>query len=166
MIEEVLDPENLNRAWKRVKANKGAPGIDGDDHRALPGVRREALAEDALCDSGKEPTARRQCAGCSSPSPTGRKRPLGMPTVLDRVIQQALAQVLSPLFESGFSDHSYGFREGRNAHQAVRRSGSRLEGRPPPCGGLRSEILLRHRQPRPAHGRSCGTRCGTARSSA
>ena len=54
------------------------------------------------------------------PKPDGSQRPLGVPTVLDRVIQQALAQVLTPLFESGFSDHSYGFREDRNAHQAVR----------------------------------------------
>jgi len=54
------------------------------------------------------------------PKPDGSQRPLGVPTVLDRVIQQALAQVLTPLFEGGFSDHSYGFREGRNAHQAVR----------------------------------------------
>ena len=55
-----------------------------------------------------------------SSKPDGSERPLGVPTVLDRVIQQALAQVLTPLFEDGFSDHSYGFREGRNAHQAVR----------------------------------------------
>jgi len=54
------------------------------------------------------------------PKPDGSQRPLGVPTVLDRLIQQALAQVLNPLFESGFSDHSYGFREERNAHQAVR----------------------------------------------
>ena len=81
------------------------------------------------------------------PKADGSQRPLGVPTVLDRMIQQALAQVLSPLFEGGFSNHSYGFREGRNAHQAVRQVEACWEQGSPPCGGLRPEVVLRYGQP-------------------
>ena len=119
MMEQILDRENLTRAWKRVRANKGAPGIDGMTVEAFPafwrenGQRiREALEKGNYCPA---PVRR-----VFIPKPDGTQRPLGVPTVLDRVIQQALAQVLGPLFAVEFSEYSYGFREGRNAHQAVR----------------------------------------------
>jgi RNA-directed DNA polymerase len=119
MIEQVLDAENLRRAWQRVKANAGAPGIDGMSVEDFPAFNREQgpRIRSALREGTYRPAAVRRVF---IPKPDGTQRPLGVPTVLDRVIQQALAQVLTPLFEGGFSDHSYGFREGRNAHQAVR----------------------------------------------
>ncbi|HPT29242.1 MAG TPA: group II intron reverse transcriptase/maturase [Bryobacteraceae bacterium] len=118
MMEQVLAAENLRTAWRRVKANAGAPGIDGmtvDDFPAFCRAHWPRIRS-ALMEGTYRPAPVRRVF---IPKPDGRQRPLGVPTVLDRVIQQALAQVLTPLFESGFSDHSYGFREGRNAHQAV-----------------------------------------------
>ncbi len=119
MIEQVLAPENLQRAWQRVRANAGAPGVDGMTVAAFPAFCRERwpTIRSALMTGTCRPAPVRRVF---IPKPDGSQRPLGVPTVLDRVIQQALAQVLTPLFESGFSDHSYGFREGRSAHQAVR----------------------------------------------
>ena len=119
MMEQVLAPENLQRAWRRVKANAGAPGIDGMSVDAFPAFCREhwSRIRSALMEGTYAPAPVRRVF---IPKPDGSQRPLGVPTVLDRLIQQTLAQVLTPLFESGFSEHSYGFREGRNAHQAVR----------------------------------------------
>ena len=119
MMEQILSAENLQAAWRRVKANAGAPGIDGMTVEAFPAFCREhwPRIRSALMAGTYRPAPVRRVF---IPKPDGRQRPLGVPTVLDRVIQQALAQVLTPLFESRFSDHSYGFREGRNAHQAVR----------------------------------------------
>jgi len=118
-IEQVLDPANLTRAWKRVKANAGAPGIDAMSVDAFPAfVERHWTRIRSSLQSGTyrpAPVRRVYIA-----KPDGTPRPLGIPTVLDRVIQQAIAQVLTPLYEGGFSEHSYGFREGRNAHEAVR----------------------------------------------
>jgi RNA-directed DNA polymerase len=118
MIEAILDPENLAAAWKRVEANKGAPGIDGMTVGAFPAFAREQwprIARDLMEGTYRPAPVRRVWI----PKPDGSKRPLGVPTVLDRVIQQAIAQVLGPLFEVGFSEHSYGFRPGRSAHMAV-----------------------------------------------
>lgn len=119
MMEQFLAPENLQKAWRRVQANAGAPGIDGMTVEAFPAFMRKhwprirsALMAGTYCPA----SVRRVFI----PKPDGTQRPLGVPTVLDRVIQQALAQVLTPLFEGEFSNHSYGFREDRNAHQAVR----------------------------------------------
>jgi RNA-directed DNA polymerase len=119
MMECVLDRENIDRAWQRVRANHGAPGIDGMTIERFPAFFREhwERLHSALMEGTYRPAAVRRVF---IPKPDGSQRPLGVPTVLDRVIQQALAQVLNPLFENGFSDHSYGFREDRNAHQAVR----------------------------------------------
>jgi len=118
MIEEILEPENLAAAWKRVKANKGAPGIDGMTVEDFPAFAREHWPRIAIAiREGKyRPAPVRRVW---IPKPDGSKRPLGIPTVLDRVIQQAIAQVLGPLFEVAFSEHSYGYRPGRSAHQAV-----------------------------------------------
>ena len=119
IMEHVLAPENLQRAWRRVRSNAGAPGIDGMTVEQFPEFYRVhwPRIRSALEKGTYHPAAVRRVY---IPKPDGSERPLGVPTVLDRVIQQALAQVLTPLFESGFSDHSYGFREGRNAHQAMR----------------------------------------------
>jgi RNA-directed DNA polymerase len=119
MMEQVLAPENMREAWRRVKANAGAPGIDGMTVEAFPAFVRGhwPRIHSALMAGTYRPAAVRRVF---IPKPDGSQRPLGVPTVLDRVIQQALAQVLTPLFDGGFSDHSYGFREGRSAHQALR----------------------------------------------
>jgi RNA-directed DNA polymerase len=119
VMEQVLAAETLHAAWRRVRANAGAPGIDGMTVEAFPAFGRVhwPRIRSALASGTYRPAPVRRVF---IPKPDGSQRPLGVPTVLDRVIQQALAQVLTPLFEGGFSDHSYGFREGRNAHQAVR----------------------------------------------
>ncbi|MEO5713551.1 MAG: group II intron reverse transcriptase/maturase [Luteolibacter sp.] len=118
MIEEILEPENLSQAWKRVKGNKGAPGIDGMTVEDFPAFKQEHWPRIAIAiREGKYRPAPVKRAWI--PKPDGSKRPLGIPTVLDRVIQQAFAQVLGPLFEVGFSEHSYGYRPGKSAHQAV-----------------------------------------------
>jgi RNA-directed DNA polymerase len=118
-IEQVLSAANLQRAWKRVKANRGAPGIDAmsiDDFPAFKRQHWERIDSDLRKGTYRPAPVRRVFID----KPDGTQRPLGIPTVLDRVIQQAIAQVLTPLYDGGFSDHSYGFREGRSAHQAVR----------------------------------------------
>ncbi len=120
LMGRVLDSDNVRRAWKRVKANHGAPGIDGvtvkdfieSAHSNWPTIRQ------ALRDGTYHPQAVRRVA---IPKPSGGERLLGIPTVVDRVIQQAIAQVIGPLFDPGFSDASFGFRPGRSAHGAVRR---------------------------------------------
>jgi RNA-directed DNA polymerase len=118
MIEEILEPENLAQAWRRVKANKGASGIDGMTIEDFPAFAREHWPRIAIAiRNGTYHPAR--VRRVFIPKLDGNKRPLGIPTVLDRVIQQAVAQVLSPLFEADFSEHSYGYRPGRSAHQAV-----------------------------------------------
>lgn len=119
MMERILAPENLATAWKRVKANKGAPGIDGMTVEAFPAFCREhwPRIRAAIMKGTYRPAPVRRVF---IPKSDGTPRPLGVPTVLDRVIRQTMALVLGPLFESGFSESSYGFREGRNAHQAVR----------------------------------------------
>jgi RNA-directed DNA polymerase len=117
-MERILEPENLAAAWQRVKANKGAPGIDGMTVGDFPAFAREhwpRIAK-AIGEGTYRPAPVKRVW---IPKPDGSKRPLGIPTVLDRVIQQAVAQVLGPLFEADFSEHSHGYRPGRSAHKAV-----------------------------------------------
>lgn len=118
-LEQVLDATNMQRAWQAVRRNKGAPGIDGMTIEEFPAFAREhwERLRSQLTNGTYRPAPVRRVF---IPKPDGTQRPLGVPTVLDRVIQQAIAQVLTPLYDGEFSDHSYGFREGRNAHQAVR----------------------------------------------
>lgn len=118
LLQAVLARDNLARAWKRVKANKGAPGIDGVTIEDFPAHAREHWpAERAQIEGGRYwPQAVRRV---EIPK-TGGKRMLGIPTVSDRVVQQAIAQVLTPIFDPMFSESSFGFRPGRNAHQAIR----------------------------------------------
>ena len=119
LLEAVLSSDNLWRAWKRVKANRGAPGIDGVSIADFPGHAREHWhAVRTQIEHGRyspQPVRR-----VDIPKQAGGTRKLGIPTVMDRVIQQAIAQVLTPIFEPSFSESSFGFRPGRNAHQAIR----------------------------------------------
>ena len=121
-MEEVLNRENMLAAYRRVVANQGAPGVDGitvDDLASLLRQRWEAIREELL--SGKYvPSPVRKV---EIPKPGGKGvRMLGIPTVVDRLIQQALLQVLTLLFDPTFSDCSFGFRPGRSAHQALDRA--------------------------------------------
>ena len=119
--EEVFSRENLARALRRVEQNAGAAGIDGMGTEELrPWLKEHWPQVRSQLDAGSfrpQPVRR-----VMIPKPTGGQRMLGVPTVLDRLIQQAVLQVLEPVFEPGFSDHSFGFRPGRSAHQAVERA--------------------------------------------
>ena len=117
--EEVFSRENLLAALKRVERNAGAPGGDGMSAAQLRDWCRDHWDQtrDALDSGAYRPAPVRQV---SIPKPDGGVRVLGVPTVLERLIQQAIAQVLSPIFEEGFSEFSFGFRPGRSAHDAVR----------------------------------------------
>jgi len=119
--EGFLSRENLARALKRVEQNHGAPGPDGMKTEDLrPWLKAHWPEVRARLDAGTyRPAPVRRVF---IPKPGGKVRPLGVPTVLDRLIQQALQQVLTPVFDPHFSDRSYGFRPGRSAHQAVRRA--------------------------------------------
>jgi group II intron reverse transcriptase/maturase len=118
LMEEVVRRENLQRALKRVRANKGSPGIDGMTVEELVGYLREQWLRirEELLRGDYHPQPVKEVL---IPKPGGGTRQLGIPTVLDRFIQQALLQVLTPIFDPTFSAFSYGFRPGRNAHQAV-----------------------------------------------
>lgn len=118
MLEQILSPANLNAAYKRVKQNKGAGGIDEMEVESLKDYlikEKDALIATILDGKYRPNPVRR----VEIPKDNGKKRELGIPTVVDRVIQQAIAQVLSPIYEKQFSAHSYGFRPKRNAHQAL-----------------------------------------------
>ena len=120
LLEKILDRDNLNRAFKRVKANKGAPGVDGmsidetlawlkeHNHELLNRIRRGKYTP--------KPVRRVEI-----PKPDGGVRKLGIPTVTDRTIQQAMAQQMIPIFEPLFSDGSFGYRPGRSAKDAIRK---------------------------------------------
>ena len=118
LLEKVLDRDNLNRAYRRVKANKGACGVDGMTiEEALPWLKehREELLESIRSGKYKPSPVRR----VEIPKDNGGKRQLGIPTVIDRIIQQAIAQVLIPIYESKFSNGSYGYRPHRSAKDAI-----------------------------------------------
>jgi group II intron reverse transcriptase/maturase len=118
LLAQALARENMQRAWKRVKANKGAAGVDGLDlvqtgahlKHAWPTIRQQ------LMEGTYRPMPVRRVG---IPKPDGSERELGIPTVTDRLIRQALLQVLQPLIDPTFSEHSYGFRPGRRARDAV-----------------------------------------------
>jgi group II intron reverse transcriptase/maturase len=121
LMERVVSRPNMLAAYKRVKENKGSPGIDGMTVEDLPAWLQEnweEIREQLLSGTYRPQAIRRQ----TIPKAGGGERELGIPTVLDRLIQQALLQVLQPIFDPTFSDHSYGFRPGRSAHQAIRRA--------------------------------------------
>jgi RNA-directed DNA polymerase len=118
LMEAVVERGNMERALRRVISNKGVPGVDGLRVEDLRGymIRHWPVLRVALLQGDYQPQA---VLGIQIPKSGGGVRQLGIPTVVDRLIQQAMHQVLSPLFEPGFSESSYGFRPGRSAHQAV-----------------------------------------------
>lgn len=118
LLRQALARENLVRAWKRVKANKGSAGVDGRTVQDTGAYLKGAwpAIREALLDGSYRPEPVRRVG---IPKPGGGVRELGIPTVLDRLIQQALLQVLQPLLDLTFSVHSHGFRPGRSAHGAV-----------------------------------------------
>mgnify|MGYP001161863913 FL=1 len=119
LMEKIISRGNMMAAYSRVVSNKGAPGVDAMPVTALKGYVQEEwprIKEELLAGTYHPQPVRK----VEIPKPGGGTRMLGIPTVLDRLIQQAVHQVLSPLFDPGFSESSYGFRPGRSAHQAVK----------------------------------------------
>src|SRR6266545_1603619 len=126
-IGQVYDPRNLARAWERVKANKGAGGVDGVTVTRFEEKRDYylGLLHQKLTDGSYRPRPVRRVE-IDKPGSTA-KRALGIPTVMDRVCQQAMVQVLEPIFEPTFRDESFGFRPGRSTHMAMRRIWGQLK---------------------------------------
>lgn len=121
LLEAVLERSNMLRALDRVESNKGAPGVDGVDVKSLRNYVIEhwaGIRQQLLMGTYKPQPVRR----VEIPKPGGGKRGLGIPTVMDRLIQQALLQILTPIFDPVFSEYSYGFRPARKAHDAVRQA--------------------------------------------
>ena len=126
LFEKILDRGNLNLAFKRVKSNKGSHGVDGmkvDELLTFLKQNGESIKQQLLEGTYRPAPVRR----VEIPKPDGGVRLLGIPTVLDRWLQQAIGQVLSPIFEEGFSPNSYGFRPGRSAKQAVEAARKHIE---------------------------------------
>ena len=118
MLEQILSPTNMNRAYKKVKSNKGSGGVDKMEVESLKDylvVHKDELIQSILGGTYRPNPVRR----VEIPKENGKMRMLGVPTVIDRVIQQAITQILSPIYEKQFSTNSYGFRPKRNAHQAL-----------------------------------------------
>jgi RNA-directed DNA polymerase len=118
LLSAVLARENMQQAWKRVRSNKGAAGVDGlgiDETAERLRTEWPVIREQLLHGTYRPQPVRR----VTIPKPDGGQRELGIPTVTDRLIQQAMLQVLQPMLDPTFSQHSYGFRPGRSAHQAV-----------------------------------------------
>ncbi len=118
LLERILSSENMQKAWKRVKKNKGAAGVDGRSIDEMPEYLHEHWQgiRESVMEGRYQPSP---VLRVEIPKPTGGVRLLGIPTVLDRLIQQAIAQVLTEICDPDFSERSYGFRPGRSAHDAV-----------------------------------------------
>jgi RNA-directed DNA polymerase len=126
LMEQICQRENLSKSLQRVRQNKGSPGIDGMTVNKLPGYLKKhwpQIREQLLSGSYSPKPVKR----VEIPKSNGGLRKLGIPTVLDRFIQQAIMQVLQKYLDKTFSEHSYGFRPGRNAHQAISRSQQYVE---------------------------------------
>jgi RNA-directed DNA polymerase len=119
-VEDVVKRENMLRAWKQVRANRGVPGIDGLSIEEFPKYARKSWEgiKRSLLEGQYQPSPVKRV---EIPKDGGGTRKLGIPIVLDRVIQQAITQALTPVFDPHFSESSFGFRPGRSAHQAVRK---------------------------------------------
>lgn len=118
LLEEILNPENLNKAYKKVYQNKGASGVDGIKVEEIADYikdNKERITNQIRNRKYKPQPVRR----VQIPKENGKKRNLGIPTVMDRIIQQAMVQVISPIYERQFNNNSYGFRPGRSCEQAV-----------------------------------------------
>lgn len=126
LMEKITESKNLWKACRKVKANKGAPGIDGMTADSLEEWLRkhEATLQKVLLEGRYVP---QPVKGTQIPKPDGGVRQLGIPVVVDRMVQQAILQVLDPIFDRTFSEHSYGFRAGRNAHQALQKASKYVE---------------------------------------
>jgi RNA-directed DNA polymerase len=119
LMARIIERDNVQRAWERVKSNKGAPGSDGMTLEDFPAYARAHWSEirQSLLDGSYQPRPVRRVV---IPKPRGKgERKLGVPCVIDRVIQQAILQVLTPIFDPGFSESSYGSRPHRSAHGAI-----------------------------------------------
>lgn len=126
LMERICELENLRKAYRQVVSNRGAAGVDRmtvDELFAWAQKNMEALRQSLLTAAYKPQNIR----GVPIPKPTGGVRMLGIPTVVDRLVQQAILQVLQPIFDSGFSDNSYGFRPGRSTHQALLKARSYVD---------------------------------------
>ena len=121
LLETILERDNLNAAYKRVKQNNGSPGIDKMKVESLlPFLRQQGESfKHSILEGTYRPHPVKRV---EIDKPDGGVRLLGIPTVIDRMIQQAISQVLTPIFEEEFSTHSYGFRPNRNAHQAIKQA--------------------------------------------
>lgn len=118
LIEEILEEQNIKKAIRKVKANHGAPGIDKIPVSRIETIfekRGAEIKENIMSMTYRPQPVRRVYI----PKPNGKQRPLGIPVVIDRVIQQAIAQKLSEIFDGSFSQHSYGFRPNRSTHDAM-----------------------------------------------
>ena len=135
-MEYVVKGDNVLSAWKQVRANKGAPGIDGITIEEFPTYAHENWKgiKAALLDGTYVPSPVKRV---EIPKDNGGTRPLGIPPVMDRVIQQAICQILSPVFDPRFSESSFGFRPNRSAHQAVRKVLRDIQRGYPLCRGHR-----------------------------
>ena len=121
MIASILSAGNMTQAFHQVRRNQGVAGVDGISVNDLKSTLRERWdsIKHQVATGSYRPDA---ILGVEIPKPNGKKRLLGIPTVVDRVLQQAIQQQLSPIFEPDFQQHSYGFRPNRNAHQAIRQA--------------------------------------------
>ena len=121
LIEMILDDKNLNEAIKKVKSNKGVAGVDKMTVYEIDTYfqnNRERIKKEILEKKYRLQPVRRVYI----PKSNGKKRPLGIPSVVDRVIQQAIAQILNEIYENKFSNNSFGFRPNRSAHDALERT--------------------------------------------
>ena len=119
LMEKIVGQANMERAWKKVRSNAGAPGPDGitvDEFPEWLRPRWPEIRQQLLEGTYRPAAARRKCI----PKPDGSERQLGIPNVLDRLIQQAILQILTPIFDPGFSESSFGFRPKRSAHGAIK----------------------------------------------
>ncbi len=121
LMEQICDVRNLNQAYKQVRANKGASGIDGMNVNELGNYIREHREQliESLLDGSYKP---QRALAVEIPKASGGFRQIAIPVAIDRLVQQAIAQVLEPILDSTFSESSYGFRPNRNAHQALRQA--------------------------------------------
>ncbi len=121
LMNVVLSRDNLNRAYKKVKANKGASGVDKQSVEELGSYLKEN-GEKVIYDLRNRKYFPKPVRRVYIPKSNGKKRPLGIPTALDRMIQQAMAQPISDIYEKVFSDSSYGFRPNRSCHEAIKQA--------------------------------------------
>ena len=149
LIEQILTKSNVREALERVISNKGAPGIDGmpvEELRAYMNTNWEVIKQSILAREYRPKPVRR----VEISKPNGGVRKLGIPSVVDRVIQQSIVQVLTPIFESEFQECSYGFRPQRSCEQAVLKTDRIRQCRLRMDSGHRLGEILRQRPPRQA----------------